>query len=161
MKKIEKEFLQFIQENKQRFYYFAYSYTKNEQDALDVIQESLHKAWKALYKIKDIQSIKSWFYQILAHTAIDLLRKQKRVGVMEDFQLEKLSPKQCDTYKDVDVELALNQLPIHLREIVILRYFEDLKLDDIATILNMPLSTVKTQLYRALKLLKKQLKGDF
>lgn len=80
MKDLEKEqfFVSFIKENKKRFYLLAYSYVKNEQDALDIIQDSIHKALKSLYKVKDLQSIKSWFYKIVIRTAIDFLRKNKK-----------------------------------------------------------------------------------
>mgnify|MGYP000148309010 FL=1 len=59
-----------------------------------------------------------------------------------------------DHYEDIDLKRALDSLPDLYRSIVVLRYFEDLTLEEIAGILNENLSTVKTRLYKSLKLLR-------
>lgn len=156
-KKQEKIFIEFIDQYKKRFYLLALTYTKNEQDALDVVQESLSKAWKSFPTLKDHSQLKSWFFQILVRTAIDFLRKQKNICLMEDDQIEYFSPNQVDTYTNLDLHTALNNLPYQFSEIIILRFFEDFKIEDIANILDIPLSTAKSRLYRALKLLKIEL----
>lgn len=153
----EEEFVQFIRENKERCYLLAYSYTKNEQDALDVVQDSIQKAMIALDNIEKVDYMKSWFYKIVVRTAIDFLRKHKRLQVTDDETLHHLTPAQEDIYENVDLEHALEELPQMYREIIILHYFEDLKLVDVATILGIHLSTTKSRLYKALKLLKIQL----
>lgn len=153
----EEVFVQFIREQKERFYLLAYSYTKNEQDALDVVQDSIQKAMLSLHRLENIEYIKSWFYKIVVRTAIDFLRKHKRLQVTDDDTLQYLTPAQEDVYENVDLEHALDELPQMYREVVILHYFEDLKLADVATILNIKLSTAKSRLYKALKLLKIQL----
>ena len=153
----EEVFVQFIRENKERFYLLAYSYTKNEQDALDVVQDSIQKAMTALDKIEKVDSMKSWFYKIVVRTAIDFLRKHKRLQVTDDETLHYLTPAQEDKYENVDLEHAVTELPQMYREVIILHYFEDLKLTDIASILGINLSTAKSRLYKALKLLKIQL----
>ncbi len=56
---LESLFVSFIRENKERFYYLAYSYTKNEQDALDIVQDSIQKALLSLHTLKDEQQLKS------------------------------------------------------------------------------------------------------
>lgn len=153
----EEVFVQFIRENKERFYLLAYSYTKNEQDALDVVQDSIQKAMIALGNIEKVDYMKSWFYKIVVRTAIDFLRKHKRLHVTDDETLLHLTPAQEDTYENVDLEHALAELPQMYREIIILHYFEDLKLADVADILGINLSTTKSRLYKALKILKIQL----
>lgn len=154
---VEPLFVDFIRTNKERFYLLAYSYTKNEQDALDVVQDSIHKALHSLGTLKDEQQIKSWFYKIVVRTAIDFLRKHKRLQVMEDDKLAFFSPQQIDKYENIDLEVALEELPTNYREVIILRYFEDLKIEDVAHVLNTNISTVKSRLYKALKLLRVQL----
>ncbi|MEG0472147.1 MAG: RNA polymerase sigma factor [Solibacillus sp.] len=158
--KLEQLFIDFVRDNKQQLYLFAYSYVKNEQDALDIIQDSIQKAWLSLHKLEKQAQIKSWFYQIIVRTAIDFLRKMKRIQVTDDEKMLYLSPPQQDTYEDVDLENAMDHLPVPLREVIILRYFEDLKLEDVAVILNIPLSTAKSRLYKALKLLKIELSDE-
>ena len=159
----EEVFIQLIREHKERFYLLAYSYTKNEQDALDVVQDSIQKAMLSLERLEHVDYMKSWFYKIVVRTAIDFLRKHNRLQVTDDDTLQYLTPAKEDVYEDVDLEHALEALPQMYREVVILHYFEDLKLADVADILGIKLSTAKSRLYKALKLLKIQLqdvKGD-
>lgn len=158
--KLEQLFINFVRDNKNQLYLFAYSYVKNEQDALDIIQDSMQKGWQSLHTIKNLAQIKSWFYQIIARTAIDFLRKMKRIHVMDDEKILYLSPQQFDTYEDADLENALDHLSLPLREVIILRYFEDMKLEEVANILKIPLSTAKSRLYKALKLLKVELTDE-
>lgn len=156
----EEIFVQFIREKKERFYLLAYNYTKNEQDALDVVQDSIQKAMLSLDRLENVEYMKSWFYKIVVRTAIDFLRKHKRLQVTDDDTLQYLTPAQEDVYENMDLEHALDELPQMYREIVILHFFEDLKIADAANILNIKLSTAKARLYKALKLLKIQLQDE-
>ena len=155
---LEDTYITFIRTQQNSLYLLAYSYTKNEQDALDVVQDSIQKGWLALKKLTNPEQMKSWFYMILVRTAIDFLRKHKRVELIGDEALLQISEQ--DTYSNLDLQQAMNQLPVQLREIVILRYFEDLKIEDAAHILAIPLSTAKSRLYKALKLLKIELEME-
>lgn len=158
IEELENAFITFIRTQQNSLYLLAYSYTKNEQDALDVVQDSIQKGWLALEKLTNRDQMKSRFYTILVRTAIDLLRKQKRVELIGDGSLLLLSEE--DSYLNLDLQQALHRLPLHLREVVVLRYFEDLKIEDVAHILTIPLSTAKSRLYRALKLLKIELETE-
>jgi RNA polymerase sigma-70 factor (ECF subfamily) len=62
--------------------------------------------------------------------------------------------------EDYDLHQALDRLPGHYRTVVVLRYFEDLTLDDIAEVTGLPLSTVKTRLYKSLKMLRLELESE-
>lgn len=67
-----------ITDHKQDFYRLAFSYVKNQDDALDIVQESIKKALSSVETVRNPETIKSWFYKILVRTAIDFLRKQKK-----------------------------------------------------------------------------------
>ena len=153
-------FVPFIRANKERFYYLAYSYTKNEQDALDVVQDSIQKALLSLSTLRDEQQLKSWFYKIVVCTSIDFLRKHNRELVVDDEKLAIITPQKVDTYNNVDLTNALNNLSRTYREVIILRYFEDLKIEDVAHILEININTAKSRLYKALKLLRIQLEDE-
>ena len=153
-------FVPFIRANKERFYYLAYSYTKNEQDALDVVQDSIQKALLSLSTLRDEKQLKSWFYKIVVCTSIDFLRKHNRELVVDDEKLANITPQKVDTYNNVDLTNALNNLSRTYREIIILRYFEDLKIEDVAHILEININTAKSRLYKALKLLRIQLQDE-
>ncbi|MEC0312399.1 RNA polymerase sigma factor SigV [Bacillus subtilis] len=146
-----------ITDQKQDFYRLAFSYVKNQDDALDIVQESIKKALSSVETVRNPETIKSWFYKILVRTAIDFLRKQKKIRVMDDETIEFLSKGKEDHYKDTDLHEALDELPYRYKTIIILRFFEDLKLEEIAEITGENTNTVKTRLYRALKLMRIQL----
>jgi len=144
----------YIVENKEAHYRLAYSYVKNKEDALDVVQESIYKAFRYIENLEDLNYIKNWFYKILVNTSLDFLRKNKRISFVEDNILEANSEINEDKYEDCDLKDALDSLPDNIKTIITLRYFEDLKLEDIARILEVNLGTVKTRLYTGLKKLR-------
>ncbi|MBD3109922.1 sigma-70 family RNA polymerase sigma factor [Bacillus sp. AGMB 02131] len=148
-----------ITEHKESYYRLAYSYAKNEQDALDIVQESIHKALLSLDKIKDPNALKSWFYKIVVHTSLDLLRKRKRLVPTEDNQFDTSENAKTDHYEDWDLRRAIDELPHKYKTIIILRYFEDFKIDEIAEVLDEKVSTVKTRLYKAHKMLRLKVKN--
>lgn len=156
----EQLFINYVRDNKNQLYLLAYSYVKNEQDALDVVQDSIQKGWMALGHLENPEQLKSWLYKIVVRTAIDFLRKMKRIHVTDEDTLLFLCEETQDTYTNLDLDDALNKLPLTLKEIVILRFFEDLKLEDVAHVVDIPLSTAKSRLYKALKLLKIDLQNE-
>jgi RNA polymerase sigma-70 factor, ECF subfamily len=151
---VHARFIACITDHKDDFYRLAYSYVKNQEDAMDIVQESIKKALASLDRIKDLDSVKSWFYKIVVRTAIDFLRKHKKITLADDETIDFLSKGIEDTYQDVDLHKALVELPVPYKTVITLRFFEDLKLEEIADILEENLNTVKTRLYKGLKLLR-------
>lgn len=149
----------YIIENKEAHYRMAYSYTKNKEDALDVVQDSIEKALRAYKKLAVPDNLNSWFYRILINTAIDFTRKNKRIVLMEQEKMAFLLESE-DQYKHFDLETAMEKLPTVYKTIIVLRFFEDLKIADIAGILDENVNTVKTRLYKGLELLKIEMKED-
>lgn len=152
-KDVSELFVTFINDHQGDFYRLAFSYVKNKEDALDIVQESIKKALISIETIQNPSSIKSWFYKIVVHTALDFLRKQKKITLADDQTIEYLRPGKEDVYRDIDLYNALDELPFHYKTVITLRYFEDLKLEEIAEILDENINTVKTRIYRGLKLL--------
>ncbi|MGE7749452.1 sigma-70 family RNA polymerase sigma factor [Lysinibacillus fusiformis] len=144
----------FVMQNKEKYYRLAYQYVQNRDDALDVVHDAINKAFSNMNSLKNPEYIRTWFYRIVVNTALDLLRKRKKLIVIDDEILSNLDTGVVDKYENVDLNTAINALPEQYRSVVILRYFEDLKLDDIAEILNEKVSTVKTRLYKALQILR-------
>lgn len=148
------DLVEWIRQNKKQLYWLAYSYVKNEQDALDVVQDSIQKAMQNYQQLLNKEKLKSWFYRIVINTSLDFLKKFRRVQVTDDETLLYLSSSSEDQYENLDLAGALERLPTKYREIVILRYFEDLKIEEVAYILNENSNTIKTRLYKALKILR-------
>jgi len=151
---IRRTLVTLITEQKESYYRLAFSYVKNEQDALDIVQESIHKALLFMDKINDVNTIKSWFYKIIVNTSLDFLRKRKKTVLVEDGQIELFQNGKTDNYSDMDLQKAIEELPHKYKIIIILRYFEDFKMEEIADVLEVNVNTVKTRLYKAHKMLR-------
>jgi len=144
----------YIIENQQAYYRLAYSYVKNKENALDIVQEAVFKALRSIDKLDEVNYLKTWLYRIIVNTAIDYIRKHERVSIMEDEILESHLPTSQNELSDLDLREAIGQLPPMYKTIIILRFFEDLKLEEIAEITGDNLNTVKTRLYAALRKLR-------
>lgn len=159
-KHLEKLLSDVVIKNKENYYRLAYSYVKNADDALDIVQESIYKAISSIESLKNPKYIKTWFYRIVVNTSLDFLRKHKRVDVVEQEILEKCISGDEDDYENIDLHRALDELSPNYRTIIVLRYFEDLKIEEVADVLNENVNTVKTRLYRALKMLRVKMDDD-
>lgn len=158
--KIRQKIEQIITERYESMYRMAYTYVRNEDDALDIVQDSAYKAIKYAESVKKEQYIETWIYRIVINSAIDFIKKNKR-EVLTDIPEELETNGNTDNYADFDTLQALKVLNEKERAVILLRFFEDKKLDEIAAILNINLSTTKSLLYRSLKKLRIELeKGE-
>ena len=139
----------------ERFYRLAYSYVHNEADALDVVQESACKAITQCKNLKDTEKLLPWLCRIVVNTSLDLLRSQVKEQPTEELP----EAATVDKYEEFDLKEALNRLEPKNCTIIILRYFEDMKIEDIALVVDENVNTVKARLYRSLKKLRVQLDG--
>lgn len=152
----EQKIAEYVMENKENFYRLAYSYVQNKEDALDIVQDSIQKAMRSK-TLMDDKAIKSWFYKIIVNTSLDFLRRRKKVTVVDDTTLQLHTQGVNDHYEDIDLQRALNELSPDYRSVIVLRYFEDLKIEEVAEILELNISTIKTRIYKGLKLLRFQM----
>lgn len=147
---------QILTENYERYYRLAYSYMRNEDDALDVVQESAYRAIRDCRKVRNKDYLSTWIYRVVVNTALDMLRRKKKENITEELPEIPVE----DQYQDLELRTVLNQLDDKSRTIILLRYFEDLKLEDIADIVGDNLNTVKARLYRSLKKLRLNLEAE-
>lgn len=157
-RKKEKELKKYIVDNKESLYRFAYSYAKKQDDALDIVHDSICRSLTKIDTLKDIGNIKPWIYKIISNCAIDYIRKNKKYVINNDLNLD--DSISYDTYENIDLQKALDELPEKYKTIVILRYFEDMKISEIAQVLDENTNTIKTRLYKALNKLKLKLSDD-
>lgn len=156
-KVLYEQLVQYILENQNRFYRLAYSYTKNQEDALDAVQNAVCKALEAFASIRNTGAIKTWFYRILINECLRMIQKRKKDSLPADYE-------ELDTvyyekaYDQENVEDELDKLEPDVQEIIKLRFFEEMSLKEISSITGYNLSTVKTKLYRGLKLLKENMR---
>jgi RNA polymerase sigma-70 factor, ECF subfamily len=158
-----KAFLECFQTYEVDIYKMAFIYMKNEEDALEVVQETAYRSFKNVSSIKEPTYFKTWLLKIAINVSIDLLRKKKIDVQMHEHVKDQLS---TDLNEDIDLEITLKDLLNHLNEseksVVVLRFYQDLTFSEISNVLDLPLGTVKTILYRALEKLRKNVeRGDF
>lgn len=143
-----------------KFYRLAYGYVQNEQDALDIVQESAYRAVKDCDNLKNELYLSTWLYRIVINTALEFLRKQKWEITVEDNTLEMIAGV-CEDVVSLHIEWELQEILEQLspkdKTVVMLRYFEDCKLEDIAQITRENVNTVKARLYRTLRKMRKKL----
>ncbi|MCY6369736.1 sigma-70 family RNA polymerase sigma factor [Clostridium ganghwense] len=132
-------------------YKIAYSYLNNEQDSLDAIQETTYRAYKNISKLRTPQYFKTWLIRILINYCSDELNQNKKLKLIK--HQSNIQNKQYDNSNIEAVEL-LDSLKPDYKKIILLKYFHDFTLRDIAQIMKKPEGTVKTWLYKALKQLK-------
>lgn len=147
---------QLLMDHYEKYYRLAYSYVQNEHDALDVVQDSAYRAIKDCGKVKNTDYLATWIYRIVINTALDVLRKKKREVLTEELPDIPAN----DQYHDTELRATLDRLEHKSRTVIILRYFEDMKLEDIADIVGENLNTVKARLYRALKKLRLDMEAE-
>ena len=144
---------QLLLENYNKYYRLACSYVHNDADAGDIVQNGAYKAILNSNKLQNIEYAETWIYRIMMNEIFAKYREKENVP-LESITLEHGKE---DAYENVDLQKAIESLEKEDKTVVILRYYEDMKLEDIAKVLNENLSTVKSRLYRSMKKLKLQL----
>jgi len=137
----------------------AYRITKNDQDAEDVVQNSMISIMKNAHKFRGESAVTTWIYKIVSNAAIDKLRALKSVQSLESIN-ELIVNNQEINNKDFSLDLmnALNSLPINQREVVFLIDFEGFSIKDAAKKLKCAPGTIKSRCHRAHEKLAKQLR---
>ncbi len=148
----------FVLENRDALYRLAYSYVRNREDALDIMGDAICKALSREKSLKDPALVKAWTYRILVNSALDFLRKRRGNLYLESDAIES----ERDRYQDFDLQNAIESLSIRNRTIIVLRFYEDMKIEEIAEIMGENVNTVKTALYSSLRRLRMELEDpDF
>lgn len=138
-------------------YKTAFLYVKNEADSLDTVQECVMRGLLAIGKLKEPQYFKTWITRILLN-CIWQGKKQTQTVALEEYR-----EKGVENYlieEKVDLYDAIDSLKEQYKTVVILFYFQELKIKEIARIMEIPEGSVKAYLYRAKKQLRRWLEGE-
>jgi RNA polymerase sigma-70 factor (ECF subfamily) len=137
----------------------AYRITKNDQDAEDIVQNSMISIMKNANKFRGESAVTTWIYKIVSNAAIDKLRALKTIQSFENLNEFIINESQI-SQKDFSLDLlnALNSLPINQREVVFLIDFEGFTIKDAAKKLKCAPGTIKSRCHRAHEKLAKQLR---
>lgn len=149
----------------------AFRFLGSEEEARDVAQEAFLKAYRALDGFKREARFSSWLYQIATNLCRDRLRWRKARATVSLEALEETGPVMVETRPGAHERLlerdlaravrrAIDTLPEEQREVVILKEYQELTFLEIAQALDVPVSTVKTRLYRGLGQLRLRLERE-
>ncbi|MBP3040189.1 sigma-70 family RNA polymerase sigma factor [Bacillaceae bacterium Marseille-Q3522] len=157
----KKSFAKIIHEEKKRLYRIAYLYVKNENDAVEIVQETTYKAFLSIEKVKSPEQISAWLKRITINSAIDFIRRQKKVTSIASEYIEEIPDKARGLDEKIDLFQLLDQLDERQKTVIILKYYEDLSNREIADIIGCPEGTVKSSLHRALKCLRSKMEEGY
>lgn len=144
-----------IVERYNQYYRLAYSYVHNGTDACDIVQNGACKALQGSRTLKKTEYAETWVYRIMLNECFRYLKQSSKFSY-EPIQQEIRAEPSCteDNCEKIDLQRALDSLPEQDKAVIILRYFEDRKLEEIADILEENINTVKSRLYRSMRKLR-------
>lgn len=156
----EQSFETLITQESDKLYKIAMLHVRNKEDALDVIQETVYKAFISIGQLKNPEFFSTWLVKILMRSSYSLLKKKKKTLLPGEMALSgMLESVNQKVELDVDLPHALSKLEPHYQTVIILFYFHDLSIQSIAESLEKPEGTIKTYLRRARIELKKVIEG--
>ncbi|MCH3963040.1 MAG: sigma-70 family RNA polymerase sigma factor [Clostridium sp.] len=154
----ENAFCELIKMNKETLYKTAYFYTKNKHDSLEILDDTVYKAYTSIKKLKQKKYFNTWIMRILINSSINYINKRKRLIFFGRTVDRTKEYKSVDNREEIlDLYKAIDTLEGKFKMIIILRYFNDLTVKQIADIMNYPIGTVKTYIHKALKQLRIEL----
>lgn len=157
----DKAFIILMNQCKEQIYRTAFAYVKEEEMALDIVQEAVCRAYKSIENLKEPKFFNTWIMRIAINISTDFYNKKSKVVCMEQDELiSKMEVKHDDNDERLFLMESLDNLEEKYKKIIILKYFDDLTFKDIAEILSMPESTVKTNLYKGLSILRNDMKKE-
>ena len=116
-------------ENYNRYYRLAYSYVNNDADAGDIVQNGAYKAIKNSASLKKEEYASTWLYRIMLNEIYRFLREKPMVSLEETEERGRE-----DSYENIDLKRALDAMPQADRTVIVLKYFEELTLAQIAEV---------------------------
>jgi RNA polymerase sigma factor (sigma-70 family) len=153
---------------KDSIYFMILKMVNNKEDAMDIMVETFAKAFEKLDKYQPDYAFSTWLFRVATNNCIDFIRKKKLNtmsihGMMDEdgdemplqIKADTLNPEETSIKKQQTKELRnlIEGLPLRYRNLITLRYFDELSYEEIAQNLDLPLGTVKAQLFRARYLL--------
>lgn len=144
-------FYELIQQRKEILYKTAFTYVKNKEDALDIVHETVYKAYISIKRLKEPKFFSTWVMRILINCSLDYIKKNKKIITLNKDMEKKDCLENYNNEEILDLHKAVSKLEEKYKTIVILKYFQDLTLTEISEVLECPIGTVKTNLHKALK----------
>ncbi|HOJ16138.1 MAG: sigma-70 family RNA polymerase sigma factor [Caldisericia bacterium] len=147
-------------------YRVAYYYTRNSDEAEDLVQDTFIRAYKFFSKFKKNTNFKSWILKIMRNIYITKSKKKSKENNIKNHEVDisknySLENDYLDSITISDIRDAILMLPREFREVIILSDISGLMYEDIAKIIKVPVGTVRSRLHRGRLILKERLKEKY
>ena len=164
----QKAYADLMHRYKDSIYFMALKMVNNKEDAMDLTVETFAKAFEKLDKYQPEFAFSTWLFRVGTNNCIDFIRKKKLNtqsinGMVDDdgderplqIKSDSLNPEEVSMKKEQTqtLKVLIDSLPSRYRNLIVLRYFDELSYEEISEQLDLPLGTVKAQLFRARYLL--------
>lgn len=160
----QKAYADLMHRYKDSIYFMALKMVNNKEDAMDLTVETFAKAFEKLDKYQPEYAFSTWLFRVATNNCIDFIRKKKlnttSINAMVDedgddrpmqIKSDTLNPEEVSMKREQTqlLKLLIDSLPPRYRNLIVLRYFDELSYEEISEQLDLPLGTVKAQLFRA------------
>jgi len=159
----QKAYAELMQRYRDSIYFMVLKMVNNKDDAMDLTVETFGKAFENLDRYKSDFAFSTWLYRIATNNCIDFIRKKRlhlvSLNTIDDegeerpmeIKSEMLNPEESSIKKQQHEQLKMlvDRLPSRYKTLIMLRYYDELSYEEIAQQLDLPLGTVKAQLFRA------------
>ena len=163
-------FATLVDEHQRYVYNLALRVVRDENEALDLTQETFVRAWTALPNFRGQSQFRTWLYRITTNLCYNRLPGLRRsLNDLGDDVLPEVvesedtasNPLRVLESNEIRIQLhqAIDQLDANYKILIVMRYHDELSYEEIASLLNLPLGTVKTGLFRAREKLRFALQG--
>lgn len=164
-KAFDKAFNLIVDEYQQRLYWHIRRMVVDHDDANDVLQNTFIKIWKALPKFKVASKVYTWSYRIASNESITFLNKKRETTSFDDVAHQMAQDLSTDQYFDGDeaqmkLHSAIASLPDKQKAVFNLKYFEEMKYDEISEILQTSVGALKANYHHAVKKIENFIKED-
>lgn len=169
-------FAELVDLYKDKIYHLAYRMLNNKHEAEDAVQETFLRVYTNLHRYDEQQKFSTWIFRIGTNHCIDRLRKRKHSAYSLDAEMpdgegndyysmlpgNEETPERQMILSETQIQIrkAIDALPEKYKSVVILRYLQDMSLQEISDVLDMPVTTVKTRVHRGREYLRKKLEQD-
>ncbi len=167
----EQAYVELVNRYRNRLMTFVYRFVNDMEKAEDIVQDTLMKLYTHGHYYRNIAKFSTWIYTIAGNFAKTELRRKKRHKVTNlsqmgfddrEYQLPSVEPETGETaqghFAEKKIQMAIQELPLHFRTVVILRDIQELSYEEISKIVDVPLGTVKSRINRARLQLQQSLK---
>lgn len=134
-------------------YRLAWRFTRDHQDALDVLQETFTYLLGKFPGFRLTASMTTFLYPVVKHLSLNVHRRRSR-GQADEETLKQVPAPELPETPRAELATVLAKLPAEQREVLLMRFVEDMSLQEIAAALNIPLGTVKSRLHHGLQTLR-------